>query len=205
MHDPQHKLDQAEEKRREGLSRTAERVVAGLVGIGSGLAGLVASTHSSFREKLHEFALFKPNFEAHANKIKEIFDSRVCPPDGTAAIGLKDYLTQTRAAKVDFERHLARKVETRIGIASSFHNEAQKFDLGKSWNTLTKGTAERLTMLGGRRDAVIFKTIVATTIGFAGTMMFFNSLHTRHTLDTLDDKVDALGDKLNAHAGGKGR
>lgn len=196
MHTDQHTREQ--EKQREGLSRVTQHTVAAVVGIGTGLAGLIGSTHREFREKLPVFDFLKKDFAEHGAKIGGILKDRTA-----GKISLGDYIKNTRTTKVDFERTLAQKVESTIGITSSVFNEAGKLDIGKGLKVLTKGTAQRVGMLGASRDGVIFKTIVATTIGFAGTMMFFNSLHTRNTLDDIDDKIDALGDKLSAQ--GKGR
>ena len=64
----------------------------------------------------------------------------------------------------------------------------------RGWRGLTKGTMQRMQMMGYENS--IPKVVIASTISgvvAAGAILtFFNNRHARHTLDELKIEVDAL-------------
>lgn len=175
------------------IPRPAQMLIAAGAGVLTGMANAVKETHSQFREKLLEF--WKHDNGA-ASKIKDLHGklgieetlSKTQEEHGNALealttrrangeISTKEYLKLSHEQKDQFVKKLDMFAEEQLGIAS------------KGAGGIFKGTWQRFKYMGGdTRKTIAFNTAIATTIGIAGTLMFFNSLNTHNKLGEILDR-----------------
>ncbi len=148
-------------------SNTTKWLTATLVGIGSGVAGFVTKVHNEFYDNCRNLKEVQAKFTKHGEKLEELQEKYKANPTGDSYIkGVRDK-KQTLAREID-------EVTQKLGIES--HGIAK----------YTTGSLQRFrTLSDNTRMPVVFGAVTAAFVGTAATLMFFNSMQTRHKLDTI--------------------
>ena len=169
-------MDDPKQPKKESLLASPARwLVAAVIGLGSGLAGAIATVQREFYSNIRKF----PEIEnvarpAYDEAIKKIKEERIA---GT--IDGKTFRQRYKAEKDIFEGVVDTLSES-LGIRS------------KGIGGYLEGSLQRFgTLSTHSRVPVAFNAITATVIGFAGTSMFFNSLSTHKHIKHLDETLKA--------------
>ncbi len=175
------------------LPRPAQLLIAAGAGVLTGMANAVRETHSQFREKLLEY--WKHD-DGSASKIENLAEKlgikdnlhnaqhehgqaleALTTRRANGRLSTKEYLKLSHEQKDQFVKKLDTFAEEHLGIAT------------KGAGGIFEGTWQRFKYMGGdTRKSIAFNTAIATTVGIAGTLMFFNSINTHNKLGEILDK-----------------
>lgn len=160
-------LNEPQEKR-AFINNTTKWVVAGLVGLGSGITSFVTHVRAEFFENVKHFPEAKKALEEHGHELGRIKESR-----RKGEIDTDTFIRKYHKEKDRYADEVS-KISEELGIYT------------KDLDGLTKGSAQRFLMLSeNSRIPVVFGAVATTVIGFAGTSMFLNSLANRHKINQI--------------------
>ena len=129
----------------------------------------------------------KDLYDQHAVNLDKNFMDRIKEsfvPKADQAKATEKYLTNGSQIKTDFQKEIRNFSKECLGTESE--------GLGR----YLKGTAQRFRYMGeNTKFSIGMNAGIATAVGAAGTLMFFNSLNTHH-------KLDALVEEKNQHTKG---
>ena len=156
---------QQEEKQTPLTHPAVKTAVTATIAVGSFAAHAITRTHNEFYDNCREFQEVKELFKQHGEKIDELRTQNV---SGYSFIeGVRGH-KQRLAAEID-------TLSQKLGIESE--SALKKYTIG-SWQRFR-------TLSNNTRLPIVFGAITAAFIGGAGSLMFFNSMQTRHKLDKI--------------------
>ena len=188
-----------EKKQPKPPSNTMEWIISGVIGLGSGLARIVKVSNAELHRKMLDYAdkavspsdpfySIKQMQEDHKVALGDLHQQRF-----SGNIGVKEYINKSRNQKDS----LAKALDTfsadpnKMGFRSN-----SIFD--KDWSfskiienkayigDIAEGTMQRCAFMGKHtRNRLLSDVAIATVIGVAGPIMFFNSLNIHSKLNEL--------------------
>ena len=162
------------------VPRATKWLVATLVGLGTGAANFYTQVRTGVDINAKSFDEIKPARIEHGKRLKSLRESRL--KDEITNEIFKDLYKKEKNAYSDL---LVEQFE-KLGIHS------------KDWTGLTKGSLDRFGLLSrNSKMSVAFGAGATTVIGFAGTLMFLNSLDTHDHLNELRHKIDTVTNRQN--------
>lgn len=179
------------------LPRPAQLLIGVGAGVLTGMANAVRETHTQFREKLIEYWKHddgaSTNGESKVQNLKEKLgiEGTLAKAEQDHGIELETLTTRRANREITEKEYLKLSHEQKDVFAKKLDKFAEEILGVESGGAkgLFRGTWERFKFMGGdTRKSILFNTAIATTVGVAGTLMFFNSINTHNKLGEILDK-----------------